>query len=137
MRSGSNRTGTETEEEPPHLRLQARQPFHRPISGLDHESLGAIYTDIRHWRGALKAINQEIVDLQERGFEDIAEGTGVKGWILVGKGLRFLPGVQMIEGRSKEDIRWDELQRGDGLWSDVAFWTAVCMIGVFLGVGRE
>lgn len=136
MRAGSNRTGTETEEEPPHLRLQARQPFHRPISGLNHDALGAIYTDIRHWRGALKAINTEITAVQEQGFEDIAEGRGIKGWILVGRGLRFLPGVQLIEGRSKEDVRWDELQRGGGAWSDVVFWTAVSMIGILLGVGR-
>lgn len=135
MRSGSNRMGTDQEEEPPHLRVQVRQPFHRPISGLDHDVLGAIYADIRHWRGALKAINKEIAEVQEAGFADIAEGRGVKGWILVGKGLHFLPGVQLIEGRSKEDVRWDELQRSGGVWSDVAFWTAVCMIGILLGVG--
>jgi calcium permeable stress-gated cation channel len=137
MRTAGKGPGAGGEEEPPHLRLQARQPFHRPISGLDHDALGAIYTDIRHWRAALKAINREIADEQEKSFEDLAEGRNIKGWILVGKGLRFLPGVELIEGRSKEDIRWDELQRGGGIWSDIAFWIAVAVIGMLLGVGRE
>jgi len=137
MRSGGKGSATNTEEDPPHLRLQSHQPFHRPISGLDHDALGAIYANIRHWRGELKAINREIAEVQESTFQDIAEGRNIKGWILVGKGLRFLPGVEMIEGRSKEDIRWDELQRGGGVWSDIAFWVAVCMIGMLLGVGRE
>ena len=136
MRAGKGQ-GAGREEEPPHLRVQAQQPFHRPISGLDHEALGAIYTDIRHWRGALKAINKEIADTQEQGYQDLAEGNGIKGWILVGKGLRFLPGVEIIEGRSKEDIRWDEIQRGGGFWSNIAFWIAVCVIGMLLGVGRK
>jgi hypothetical protein len=137
MRSAGKGTATNTEEDPPHLRLQAHQPFHRPITGLDHDALGAIYADIRHWRGELKAINHEIAEVQESNFQDLAEGHNVKGWILVGKGLRFLPGVEMIEGRSKEDIRWDELQRNGGIWSDIAFWIAVGVIGMLLGVGRK
>ncbi|KIM28865.1 hypothetical protein M408DRAFT_16235 [Serendipita vermifera MAFF 305830] len=134
MRPGKG-LAANTEEDPPHLRLQAQQPFHRPITGLDHDALGAIYTEIRHWRGELKAINKEIADVQETDFQDLAEGRNIKGWILVGKGLRFLPGIEMIEGRSKEDIRWDELQRSGGVWSDIAFWIAVCVIGLLLGAG--
>ncbi|KAG8768390.1 hypothetical protein FRC16_007065, partial [Serendipita sp. 398] len=129
------RAGSGAEEPPPHLRLQSHQPYHRPISGLDHDSLGAIYANIRHWRAALKAINRDIAEAQEQGFQDLAEGNNIKGWILVGKGLRFLPGIQLIEGKSKEDIRWDELQRGDGMWSNIAFWVAVCVIGMLLGIG--
>ena len=121
----------------PHERLQQQQPFRRPISGLQHEQLGTIYADIRRWRGALKRSNREITDAQELGFQDIAEGRNVKGWILVGRGLRFLPGVQMIEGRTKEDIRWEELQVQGGFWSEVVFWIMVVIIGVLLGVGRK
>ena len=125
------------DEEPPampHERLQQQQPFRRPISGLEHAHLGVIYADIRRWRSALKRINREIADAQERGFQDIAEGLNIKGWILVGRGLRFLPGVQMIEGRTKEDIRWEELQVQGGFWSQVVFWTMVVIIGVLLGI---
>ena len=132
--------GTGGEDEPPampHERLQQQQPFRRPRSGLEHAQLGAIYADIRRWRGALKRSNREIADEQEHGFQDIADGRNIKGWILVGRGLRFLPGVQMIEGRTKEDIRWEELQVQGGVWSQVVFWIMVFIIGVLLGVGRK
>ena len=134
------KSGTGGDDEPPampHERLQQQQPYRRPISGLEHVQLGAIYADIRRWRGALKRSNREIADEQERGFQDIADGRGIKGWILVGRGLRFLPGVQMIEGRTKEDIRWEELQVQGGVWSEVVFWIMVFIIGVLLGVGRK
>ena len=121
----------------PHERLQQQQPFRRPISGLAHTQLGTIYADIRRWRGALKRINREIGDAQERGFQDIAEGRNLKGWILVGRGLRFLRGAQIIEGRTKEDVRWEELQVQGGVWSGVVFWVMVFIIGVLLGVGRK
>jgi hypothetical protein len=121
----------------PHERLQQQQPFRRPISGLEHAQLGVIYADIRRWRGALKRSNREITDAQERGFQDIADGRNIKGWILIGRGLRFLPGVQVIEGRTKEDIRWEELQVQGGFWSGVVFWIMVFIIGVLLGIGRK
>jgi len=131
--------GTEGSEPPamPHERLQQQQPFRRPISGLEHAQLGVIYADIRRWRGALKRSNREIADAQERGFQDIADGRNIKGWILIGRGLQFLPGVQMIEGRTKQDIRWEELQVQGGFWSRVVFWVMVVIIGVLLGVGRK
>ena len=132
--------GTGGDDEPPampHERLQQQQPFRRPISGLEHAQLGVIYADIRRWRGALKRSNREIADAQEHGFQDIADGRNIKGWIVVGRGLRFLPGMQMIEGRTKEDIRWEELQVQGGVWSAVVFWIMVFIIGVLLGVGRK
>ena len=132
--------GSGADDEPramPHERLQQQQPFRRPISGLEHAQLGAIYADIRRWRGALKRSNREIADAQERGFQDIADGRNIKGWILVGRGLRLLPGVQIIEGRTKEDIRWEELQVQGGFWSEIVFWIMVIIIGVLLGIGRK
>jgi len=132
--------GSGADDEPPampHERLQQQQPFRRPISGLEHAQLGIIYADIRRWRGALKRINREITEAQERGFQDIAEGLNIKGWVLVGRGLRFLRGVQMIEGRTKEDIRWEELQVQGGFWSRAVFWIMVVIIGVLLGIGRK
>ena len=134
----SRKKGGGPDDEPPampHERLQQQQPFRRPISGLEHVQLGVIYADIRRWRSALKRINREIADAQEQGFQDIAEGHNIKGWVLVGRGLRFLPGVQMIEGRTKEDIRWEELQVQGGFWSQAVFWAMVVIIGVLLGVG--
>ena len=137
MRPRKRGTGGSEPPAMPHERLQQQQPFRRPISGLEHAQLGTIYADIRRWRGALKRSNREIADAQERGFQDIADGRNIKGWILIGRGLQFLPGAQMIEGRTKEDIRWEELQVQGGFWSGVVFWIMVIIIGVLLGVGRE
>lgn len=121
---------------PPHLRVQRAPPFVRPLTGLNHDELGAVYAEIRTWRSRLKTINEDIRLAQENGYQDIADGTRVKGWLLIGRGLRFLPGIQLIEGRAKEDVRWDILQQGgsDPL-SRVSFWTVVVVIAVALLVG--
>lgn len=125
------------EQRPPHLRVQVHGPFVRPISGLNHEDLGQIYNDINLWRARLKTLNAEISDMQRECYNDIADGARIKGWLMVGRGLRFLPGVEMIDGRAKEDIRWDELQHEGGRMRMVAFWFAVCIITIMLGIGSE
>lgn len=122
---------------PPHLRLQPRAPFVRPLSGLDHDDLGRVYGDINIWRAKLKSINDEIAELQRECYSDIADGVRVKGWLLVGRGLRFVPGVQLIEGRAREDIRWDELQNEGGFFRTMAFWIIVIMVGLLLGIGSK
>lgn len=128
---------SEEEQPPPHLRVQSRGPFVRPLSGLDHDDLGGIYSDITIWRQKLKSINAEISDVQREGYNDIAEGANVKGWLMVGRGLRFVPGIQLIEGRAKEDIRWDELQNEGGPLRLTSYWTIVITTGILLGIGRE
>ena len=63
----------------------------------------------------------------------------MKGWLLTGQGLRPLPGIQFIEGRAKEDVRWDILQMGgenDGR-NQIAFWTVAVVIAASLLLGRE
>lgn len=124
------------EYQPPHLRVQPRQPFVRPLSGLDHDDLGHIYSDINMWRGKLKAINTEIGEVQRECYNDIADGARIRGWLVVGRGLRFLPGIQLIEGRAKEDIRWDELQNEGGPMRTTAFWSIVITFGILLGICR-
>ncbi|KAI0275250.1 hypothetical protein BC834DRAFT_815275 [Gloeopeniophorella convolvens] len=124
------------EEVPPHLRVQRAPPFVRPLTGFDHDELGTVYAEIRRWRSELKGINEEIAVQQDSGFQDIRDGVGIKGWLLVGRGIRYLPGVQMIEGRAKEDVRWDVLQMGGSeALGQVAFWTVVVAIGLALLVG--
>ena len=120
---------------PPHLRLQQRQPFVRPMSGLDHGDLGVVYGDISNWRTRLKAINAEIADAQRDGYNDIADGARIKGWLMVGKGLRFLPGIELIDGRSKEDIRWDELQHHGAAGNRTVYWILVAFLVVLLAAG--
>ena len=122
---------------PPHLRLQPRQPFVRPLSGINHDDLGVIYADINHWRWKLKVINAEIAEVQRECYNDIADGARIKGWLMIGRGLRHLPGVQLIEGRAKEDIRWSELQNQSDWTRKLLWWLAVIMIAIILGIGRE
>jgi calcium permeable stress-gated cation channel len=127
-----------SEEVPPHLRVQRAPPFVRPLTGLNHDELGAVYSEIRSWRTRLKTVNEDIRLAQEDGYQAIADGAFVKGWLLTGRGLRFLPGIQLIEGRAKEDVRWDILQLdGKDRMSQVAFWTVVVIIGVALLFGCE
>ncbi|KZT30913.1 hypothetical protein NEOLEDRAFT_1053480 [Neolentinus lepideus HHB14362 ss-1] len=132
------RTKRETdsvEQPPPHLRLQTRGPFVRPLSGLDHDSLGVIYADISRWRTQLKAINQDIAEAQREAYNDIADGSRIKGWLLVGRGLRFVPGAVMIEGRAKEDVRWDELQREMKIEGRLFAWVVIGITAIFLAAG--
>ena len=113
---------------PPHLRLQPSQPFVRPLDGLDFDDLGQVYTDITQWRSRLKIINAEIAESQRDSYNDIASGTNITGWLLVGRGLRFIPGVQLIEGRAKEDIRWDVLQNERSLLDSTVMWTVIVFV---------
>lgn len=132
MRARTN----ETEEihVPLHLRLQPQGPFVRPLSGLDHNDLGAVYAGIGEWRTKLKQINNEISDAQNDCYNDIADGARIRGWLITGRGVRFLSNVKLIEGRSKADIRWNELQR-DSDYSMVTFWAVIAMVAVLLGAG--
>lgn len=130
----------ETQEEaqvPLHLRLQPQGPFVRPLSTLDHDDLGAIYSSIGEWRTRLKQINIQISDAQSDCYNDIADGSRIRGWLITGRGLRFLPGIEMIEGRSKEDIVWDELQDRERWERSWTFWIFVIWIAALLCAARE
>ncbi|KAG8689807.1 hypothetical protein FRC11_000472, partial [Ceratobasidium sp. 423] len=110
-----------------------RQPVLRPVSGLDNGTLTLVYDGIRTWRSRLKALNAEIAEAQQEAYTAIAEGRHVKGWLLVGRNVRYLAGTESIEGRSKSDVRWHELQRGrDGPWSDLRYWAVVALVAVLL-----
>jgi hypothetical protein len=113
---------------PPHLRLQPSQPFVRPLDGLGFDSLSHVYTDITQWRSRLKIINAEIAETQHDSYNDIASGTNITGWLLVGRGLRFIPGVELIEGRAKEDIRWDVLQNERSPLDSMVMWVVIIIV---------
>lgn len=124
--------GTDSDGPPPHMRLQLQRPIVRPVSGLHHEQLGTLYGEIRYWRTQLKALNIEVAEEQHSMYEDIAQGINLRGWLLVGRGVRFVPGVRMIEGRSKDDIRWDDLQNESGRIGTIGFWVIVGVVCVVL-----
>ncbi|KAF7297179.1 MPN domain-containing protein [Mycena indigotica] len=112
---------------PPHMRLQHAQPFVRPLDGVNFDALGTVYADITQWRARLKAINTEISEAQTTGYEDIANGVRINGWLVIGRGLRFIDGIQIIEGMAKEDVRWDVLQNERGPLDAIVLW---CLLGV-------
>ncbi|TFK26704.1 hypothetical protein FA15DRAFT_754865 [Coprinopsis marcescibilis] len=120
---------------PPHLRLQTSQPFVRPLDGLNFDDLGDVYNDITLWRSRLKMINAEIAEVQRENYNDIASGQKIKGWLMVGKGLRFVPGVELIEGRAKEDIRWDVLQTERSWLDSAVLWVIIIVVMALLAVG--
>jgi hypothetical protein len=122
---------------PPHLRLQPSAPFVRPLDGLGFDDLGHVYTEITQWRSRLKIINAEIAETQRESYNDIASGTNINGWLLVGRGLRFIPGAEIIEGRAKEDIRWDVLQNERGKLDTAVMWTVVLTVIVALAAACE
>jgi hypothetical protein len=122
---------------PPHLRLQPRQPFVRPASDLNYDNLGAVYTEINQWRSRLKLINMQIAEAQQDSYADIAGGAPVKGWIIIGRGLRHMHAVELIEGRAKEDVRWDTLQNETTLLDSIAFWLVMVVVNMLLAAGRK
>ena len=124
--------GTSSDGPPPQLRLQLQRPVVRPVSGLHHEQLGTLYSEIRYWRTQLKALNIEVNEEQRSMYEDIANGVNLRGWLLLGRGVRFIPGVRMIEGRSKDDIRWEDLQHESGRIGTVGFWVIVVVVCIVL-----
>ncbi|KAJ3857286.1 hypothetical protein EV368DRAFT_30619 [Lentinula lateritia] len=120
---------------PPHLRLQPSQPYVRPMEGINYEALGDIYSSITEWRSKLKAINLEISNAQRDSFNDIADGARIKGWLLIGRGLRYIPGVELIEGRAKEDIRWDVLQNERTTLDSAAMWVCTFLAAIVVATG--
>ncbi|KAJ7938158.1 hypothetical protein B0H13DRAFT_2301727 [Mycena leptocephala] len=132
---GSPGEGGEENVPPPHMRLQPAQPFVRPHDGIDFDHLGGVYSDITQWRSRLKAINQEIGDAQTTGYEDIAEGVRIKGWLMIGRGLRFVDGMQIIEGMAKEDVRWDVLQNERSPLDAIVLWSLLGIAAVLLAAG--
>ncbi|KIY50674.1 hypothetical protein FISHEDRAFT_38817, partial [Fistulina hepatica ATCC 64428] len=120
---------------PPHLRLQPAPPFYKPLNPVDNATLAEVYNSIVFYRRELKAINADIMEVQQKGYEDIAAGRNVKGWLMVGRGLRFIPKVQIIEGRAKEDIRWDVLQDERWFLDHLVTWMVVVVVAVLLAAG--
>jgi calcium permeable stress-gated cation channel len=117
-------------------RVQRQPPVPRPLSGLHPMHLETLYNDIRKWRAQLKKCNYDIAEKQQQLYDDISNGVSVRGWLLLGRGVRFLPGVKMIEGRSKDDVRWSELQHDGGVIGRVSFWIIVAVVSLLLAGAR-
>ncbi|WVW78796.1 hypothetical protein I302_100758 [Kwoniella bestiolae CBS 10118] len=72
--------------------------------------LAAHYAAIRETRARFKELNMEIDTMQKQKFAEIASTSpksDIKGWVVVGKGVRWLPHAELIEGYTREDILWE------------------------------
>ncbi|KAH8923150.1 hypothetical protein BT69DRAFT_1334099 [Atractiella rhizophila] len=120
-RSASNLTA-------PHFRVQTFRPYLRPIPTTSPTQLADLYNTIRRLRSQLKRLNPEIQELQRQVATDLEEGKDVCGWVLVGKGLRHLQGIQMVEGSSREDIVYQSLDHPS--FGPLGFWIGWFIVSV-------
>ncbi|ODO03038.1 hypothetical protein I350_05883 [Cryptococcus amylolentus CBS 6273] len=139
--------------DPALLRPQPRsheELFPRPVSSgpqaSSHRHSGApsttakTYMEVRELRSKFKELNTEVERLQAGKFAEISQSTkgqegqvssAILGWIVVGRGVKWLHGADAIEGKSKEDILWDQLGQ-TGRKSEMTFWAEVCLLGFLL-----
>ena len=111
-------------------------PIVEPQSQRHHPYLKSIYDQIKNWRQHFKAMNDNVETEQQRIYFNIRNGISVRGWLLVGRGIHFLPGIRMIPGRSKDDVRWRELQNNGGNISRIYFWVVATAVSLVLAIIR-
>lgn len=70
--------------------------------------------DIEAYRTQFKALNEEISILQQDTFGSLSKAEPMLGWLLVGRGVEWLPRAQIIEGRTREDILWGNIGHARG-----------------------
>lgn len=99
-------------------------------SGVPPE-LAKIRADITWSRSRLRKLNGDTEKMQQKVVAASAASEGVRGWIIVGKGMRSLPGAIGIVGRTKEDIMWENL---GATKSEGKFWRIAFVVMVFAGV---
>jgi len=104
----------------------------RPVSQLDDAELDRLRADIAWSRARLTKLNAQTDRAQNLALTALTSGsatvdTARVGCIIVGRGVRSLPHAVDIEGRSKEDIMWDNLGEPSGV---TMFWVKV--VGVTL-----
>ncbi|WWD00248.1 hypothetical protein V866_007157 [Kwoniella sp. B9012] len=97
--------------------------------------LAAHYASIRETRARFKELNMEIEGMQKQKFAEIASTTAdIKGWIVVGKGVRWLPNAELIEGYTKEDILWQKAGAPTRKKDQRTFWLKVLLLGGVMSI---
>ncbi|WWC67601.1 uncharacterized protein I206_101511 [Kwoniella pini CBS 10737] len=97
-----------------------------------HSRLADHYATIRRCRATFKEMNREIDELQRRKFAEIATtNSNLVGWVIVGKGVRWLPHAEIIEGFTREDFLW---HNGVYQTNEKQFWAKVTILAMVLGI---
>lgn len=85
--------------------------------------------EIARYRTQSKGSSAEIEVLQQDTFTKVASAQSVLGWIIVGRGVEWLPYAEVIEGATKEDILW---QHANKLGGEKRFYLKVIGVGLLL-----
>ena len=127
-----------------HPGAERRAELHQPATAAaiasarpSHEQtspLGRNYDEIRDARARLKALNGEIAIHQQQTFSMIAKGEDILGWLIVGRSVRWLPYARLVEGRTREDILWENVGKKTG---EAVFWTKTVLLAILLGLISE
>lgn len=117
--------------------LQQYEPKLRSSDVVNPAEVEVLYVDIRHRRSELKRLNGEIGALQSIAMADIADGKGARGFILVGRGVGSISGVEKIMGRTKDDVRWDRLFVREEKKGVRRFWLFVALLSLIVATIGE
>lgn len=104
------------------------EPTYRPSGRVNAVQLAALYETIRERRSELKKLNAEIGEAQSLALADIADGKGGRGFLLAGRGVGRISGVERILGRTKDDILWRRLFTRDSSDGHTSFYLTFCLI---------
>ena len=119
------------------LRQQRNTPLEaprRPASPGSSAKSRLHYSDIRDSRIQYKQLNDEIAVLQQHMLAQSATGAGAQGWIIVGRGAKYIPFAQDVAGKTKEDIIWSNSSKKP---SETVFWCKVAGVCAALGLFCE
>lgn len=100
----------------------------------DSKQLSEIYADVRKYRAELRHINNEISELQTLALSDIGDGKTVRAFILVGKRVTAISGVEPIIGRTIDDIRWTHLFDRESQAGGRRFWLLWIVMTIFFSL---
>lgn len=76
-------------------------------------------------------MDDQVEALQLVAMRSAATGADTVGWVIVGRGVRFIPGGTRIEGCTIEDIDWRNVGARAG---GTRFWARIAILGVILGL---
>ena len=119
-----------------HVANSSHSPQHIAQGYLTQSSSprGEEYADVRDHRSRLLALNADIEQHQRAAFSSVAKGEGNRGWVLVGRGMRYFPRARQIDGGTKQDIIWANI---DARPHTGVFWLKVLLVGIGLSIISE
>lgn len=82
-----------------------------PIKGIEPSAISELAKKRNLMLTSLLKMDLEIETTQKRLKEELENGIGIEGFILVGIRVCEIPGVREITARTVEEVRWDNLEK--------------------------